>query len=65
MEAKCPNNIQHKEFVTTAYEMHGWKVDKNGNYIETKEECVQVVSGPQKENIWTCSICGAEAILSD
>lgn len=65
MKAVCTRNENHNEFITTAHVMQDWKVDKNGNWIETVAECVQVTANPQKENIWTCAICGAEAKVSD
>jgi hypothetical protein len=63
MKARCPNNKDHKEFITVAHVMQDWKVDEHGEFIAVVEECSQVSFKPDSGNIWTCAICGAEAIV--
>lgn len=63
MKAICPNNIEHKQFVTTAHVCQDWVVDENGNFLEEENSCVEVTHGPDADNIWTCKICGAEAVV--
>lgn len=63
MKAICPNNIEHKQFVTTAHVCQDWVVDENGNFLEEENGCVEVTHGPDVDNIWTCKICGAEAVI--
>lgn len=60
-KVKCPNNPKHAEFVTTAHEVHDWIVDSKGNFVEDLG-CSEVAAEPDIDNIWTCHICGAEAI---
>lgn len=57
----CPNNPNHKTFVTTAHEVHEWVVDEAGNFISDRG-CIEVAHSPNKSNIWTCSECGVEAV---
>jgi hypothetical protein len=61
MKAVCPNNENHKEFITTAHVMQDWKVDDEGNWIETIDASVQTSHKPDPDNIWTCSVCNKEA----
>jgi len=63
MKAICPNNIEHKQFVTTAHVCQDWVVDENGDFLEEENSCVEVTHGPDADNIWTCKICGAEAVI--
>ena len=57
----CPNNPNDKEFYTTADEVHDWKVDGEGNFIEDLG-CSEVAHSPDTNNVWTCAICEAYAI---
>jgi len=61
--ASCPNNKDHKQFITTANVMEEWKVDEHGEFIEVMTS-LQVNHGPDPANIWTCAICGAEAVVA-
>lgn len=65
MRVICPNNKEHKKFVTVAHVMQDWVVDENGYFLECIDECSQVVHGPDKDNCWNCEICGADAIIVD
>ena len=56
----CPKNPNHKQFITTAHEMHDWKVDEDGNFLEDLG-CIETTHGPDEDNIWTCKLCGTEA----
>lgn len=60
MKATCPNNQEHKRFVTTAHVMEDWLVDECGNFLEALE-IIQTDHGPDPENNWTCADCGAQA----
>ena len=62
MKAKCPNNPDHKRFVTVVYVSEDWVVDENGEFIEVSpnsEMCV--LHNPNPDNIWLCCKCAAEA----
>lgn len=65
MKAVCPNNHEHKEFITVAHIAQDWVVDENGNFLEVAEECTETVASPNRENTWVCKICGAEATVAE
>lgn len=50
---KCGNN----HFFVSAHVVQDWKVDENGNFLETINECSEVTHTPDDEDIWTCSNC--------
>jgi hypothetical protein len=60
MIAVCPNNKKHKQFITTAHEMHEWVVDSSGEFIRDIK-CLEVTHGPDELNTFACKTCGAEA----
>ncbi len=62
LKATCPVNPDHKTFVTTAHVMEEWKVDEHGEFIEVTMT-LQVDVGPDPDNIWCCSECGAQAMV--
>jgi len=64
MTMKCPNNNNHNEFLTSAHVMEEWKVDANGDWIETIE-CIQTVHEPNEDNTWECWVCGAFAVRDE
>lgn len=61
MRKICPK-CGGREFITTAHVMQSWKVDSEGRWIETIEDCIQIDSNPDPDNIWICVKCGAEAV---
>ena len=60
MKATCPNDPEHKKFVTTAHEVHNWVVDEEGDFLEDLG-CIETAHKPDADNIWTCVACGVEA----
>ena len=34
MKLKCPKNLRHKRFITTAHEMHEWVVDTDATFVK-------------------------------
>jgi|KBSMisStandDraft_5_1062788.scaffolds.fasta_scaffold03528_7 hypothetical protein len=44
--------------------MQEWIVDAHGNFLE-ELATLQVVHGPTAGNEWTCSQCGALAVLTE
>jgi len=62
MKAICPNNPDHKEFITSAHEVHDWVVDQNGTFIKDLC-CIETSAGPNIDNTWTCISCRAIAIV--
>ena len=63
MKAICPNNENHKEFVTSVNVVADWKIDSKGNYLESLDDCVELIEGPNQYNTWECIECGANAIF--
>lgn len=64
MKARCPNDPKHDQFLTVANVMEEWKVDAEGNWLETTQ-ALQTNNGPDPDNTWTCAICGEEAVVED
>lgn len=65
MKAVCPNNPDHKVFVTVIHATQDAIVDENGeiiNFADTGEG--EVTHGPNTGNTWTCRICDAEATVT-
>lgn len=60
----CPNNCG-STFGTTAQVSQDWEVSATGDFQDVINDCSQVVSGPQSENLWTCLACGSEAQAID
>lgn len=59
----CPR-CGGKEFFTTAHVAQEWKVDEEGNFLECTDGCIDVDADPDDDNIWICTKCGAEGVLS-
>ena len=57
----CPNDKDHKHFITGAVICQDWLVDGDGNFIEVADECTAVFHKPNTENEWECADCGAVA----
>ena len=55
---KCPK-CGNSEFLITPHVTQTWKVDGNGNYLETTEECVETTYIPD-DDIWTCAREGCD-----
>lgn len=64
MRLICPNNREHNEFMATAHVTQDWKVDENGMFLETIDECVDVIHSPGLDDEWLCAFCGATAITT-
>jgi hypothetical protein len=62
MKARCPNDPEHKRFVTVAHVTQEWIVDEHGEYLSRFEGGEsETVHGPDPGNTWQCVECGAEA----
>jgi hypothetical protein len=59
----CPKDNTHDRFIATAHVTEDWIIDSDGNYLElsAKSDC-QVLHAPDEQDVWTCFICGTEAI---
>lgn len=58
---ECPNCGTDTTFETVAHVAQDWEVDCRGNFLEVLNDCSMVCADPDKDNIWTCRKCGAEA----
>lgn len=62
MKARCPNNTNHKRFITVAHVTEDWVVDENGVFLQVSDDtCGETTHGPNPDNFWECEECGAEA----
>lgn len=61
IKAVCTKDVSHKRFSVTAHVTQDWIVDEAGNHEETTDDCVEVTHRPDAEDVWTCTICGADA----
>ena len=64
MRAVCPNNPEHKTFVTVAHVAEDWVVSDRGDFV-AEVGTGEVTHGPDRGNTWTCHTCGAQAIVED
>lgn len=59
----CPKDNTHGRFIATAHVTEDWVVDGDGDFIELATTPPgEVVHRPDEDDIWTCAICGTEAI---
>lgn len=58
---QCPNHCKDSTFLTAAHVMQEWEVDKNGAFLAVNEGCLQTTHGPDRDNNWRCTKCGAFA----
>lgn len=58
----CPK-CGGRTFSTPAHVMQDWKVNEDGEFIETLDECLQVSFEPSDGNIWSCTDCEEEAVI--
>lgn len=57
MAKKCPRCGNTKEFYVSAHVVQDWKVDNNGNFIKSVNDCVEVTHFPNNEDVWECANC--------
>lgn len=57
---RCPK-CGCKTFYVTAHVVQDWKVNEYGDYLETMEDCIEVVHYPDDDDIWSCANCDYEA----
>lgn len=57
---KCPN-CGCEEFFVTAHVTQDWLVDKDGEFMQVENECVDVTHSPKDDDIWQCADCGYDA----
>lgn len=65
MIARCPQNPEHKRFVTVATVVEEWIVDEHGHFLDEFEGGeTQTLHGPDVDNNWMCAECGTRAEVS-
>ena len=47
-----------ESFEVTAHVTQDWKIDCNGTFLESLNECVEVTHYPDENDIWDCANCG-------
>ena len=57
---RCPK-CGAMSFYVAAHVTQDWVVDKNGDWIRTKDDCVEVTHFPDDDDVWDCAICGFSA----
>ena len=65
MKVTCPTDHKHDRFSVTAHVTQLWEVDNDGDFVECVSDCVDVTHRPDKDDLWLCTICGAEAIVEN
>ena len=60
MKRKCPK-CGGTEFSVNCTVIQKWLVDSNGAYLETLEDCIDTINGPENDDTWKCNQCGFEA----
>ena len=66
MKIKCSTEgCNCNEFYTTAIVSESWKVDNQGDWLETNEGDGQVVKFPKSDDLFECAECGASADVED
>lgn len=57
MAKKCPK-CGGEKFLVSPHVVQDWIVDKDGEFIECREECVEVSHKPDDTDLWECCSCG-------
>jgi hypothetical protein len=60
MQAVCPKDPTHKQFITVAHVSQDWLVDSNGAYLAFMGEGENIAE-PNAGNTWKCLVCETEA----
>ena len=61
---RCPN-CGSRRFVVVAHVAQSWEVDGDGMFVNSIEDCIDVVHRPDDDDIWECYECGHEAAGSE
>lgn len=46
-----------ESFEVTVHVTQDWKIDCNGSFVESLNECVEVTHYPDETDIWNCANC--------
>lgn len=61
MKKKCPE-CGGETFYVSALVTQDWKMDYNGDYLETMDDCIDVTHYPCDDDVWDCANCSYSAI---
>ena len=56
---RCPK-CGCETFYVTAHVTQAWKVDRNGGYLETMDDCIEVTHFAYDMDFWSCTNCDYE-----
>lgn len=48
------------EYLATAHVTQTWLINQDGDFVESKTECDEVLHAPAPDDIFVCSNCGEE-----
>lgn len=50
-----------ESFEVTAHVTQDWRIDGNGHFLQSLNECVEVTHYPDEDDIWSCAKCDFSA----
>ena len=65
MKLVCPRNPEHKLFTVTAHITETWIVGDSCEYWGTLQGPGDVTHKPDRDDLYSCFTCGAEAIKEE
>ena len=57
---RCPK-CGAESFEVTAHVTQDWRIDSNGTFLQSLNECVEVTHYPDEDDIWDCANCSYSA----
>ena len=57
---RCPK-CGAESFEATAHVTQDWRIDGNGAFLQSLNDCVDVTHYPDESDIWDCANCGYSA----
>lgn len=57
MKYRCPK-CGAESFEVTAIVKQAWRIDCNGTFLQSLDECLDVVHYPGDDDTWDCANCG-------
>lgn len=57
---RCPK-CGAESFEVTAHVTPDWRIDGNGTFIQSLNDCVEVTHYPDENDFWDCANCGYSA----
>lgn len=63
MFATCPTDTTHDTFITSVHVVQDWLVDRDGDWIQDVNDCVDVIRSVSPDEVWVCAHCGEIATI--